>query len=95
MNGTIVTYRVHPGRTEENAARIRAVYEELAALAPPDYRYATFLREDGLSFVHIAFGEGEAPLPQLAAFREFRAALPSEQAPETVRLTTVVGSYRL
>jgi hypothetical protein len=95
MNATIVTYRVHPGRAEENADRIRAVYAELAQVAPEGYRYATFLREDGLSFVHMSFAEGESPLPELPAFRAFRQALPSEQEPDSVRLSTLVGSYRV
>jgi hypothetical protein len=74
MSTTIVRYRVAPGRTEENATLVRAVYSELAATEPPGFRYATYLEDDGVSFVHIAITDGDhdAPLPQLPAFQRYR-----------------------
>jgi hypothetical protein len=97
MSTTIVRYRVAPGRTEENAALVRAVYAELAATEPPGFRYATYLEDDGVSFVHFAVTDDDhdAPLPQLAAFQRFRAGLAERcDAPPTVTtLTDRIGAY--
>jgi hypothetical protein len=97
MSAVVVRYRVKPGRAEENAELVRAVYAELAELAPPGFRYTTYTAEDGVTFVHIAFtDEGQdAPLPQLAAFRRFTAAIGErcDEPPQTTRLPTAIGSY--
>jgi hypothetical protein len=97
MSTTIVRYRVAPGRTEENAALVRAVYAELAATHPPGFRYATYLQEDGVSFVHIAITDHdhETPLPQLPAFQRFRAGLGErcDVQPEATELTDRIGAY--
>jgi hypothetical protein len=99
MSATVVRYRVKPGRGEENAALVRAVYAELAALAPDGFRYATFVMEDGVSFVHIALTDGgaPAPLPELEAFRRFRAGLGERCAepPQSTVLPTQIGAYGL
>jgi hypothetical protein len=91
MSATTVRYRVKPGRAEENADLVRAVYAELAELAPPGFRYATF--RDGDTFTHVAFGTG--PLQQLAAFRRFREGLDERcEEPPAVR-HDLVGAYGL
>jgi hypothetical protein len=99
MTATVVRYRVKPGRGEENAELVRAVYAELAALAPDGFRYATFVMEDGVSFVHVAFTESDAPapLPQLEAFGRFRAGLAERCAepPQSAALPTQIGAYGL
>jgi hypothetical protein len=99
MNATVVRYRVKPDRAEENADLVRAVYAELAELAPPAFRYATFAEDDGASFVHVAFVEDgeEAPLPRLAAFRRFQEGLGDrcEEAPVVTRAARQIGSYGL
>ena len=77
MKNTVVRYQVKPGREEENAELVRAVYRELAELEPEGFRYATYRLEDGRSFVHVASQEGdrESPLPGLAAFQRFQEAI--------------------
>jgi hypothetical protein len=99
MSAAIVRYRVKPGRADENAGLVRAVYAELAARQPPGFRYATFVLEDAVTFVHVAITEGdsEAPLPQLDAFQRFREGLAErcDEPPRTTRLSTQIGSYRL
>jgi hypothetical protein len=99
MSAVIVQYRVKPDRAEQNAELVRAVYAELAERQPPGFRYATFVQEDGVSFVHVAtVDEGhDAPLPKLPAFKAFLAEIAErcEQPPSTTRLPTQVGSYRL
>ena len=97
MSAVVVRYRVKPGRAEENAALVRAVYAQLAERRPPGFRYATFALEDELTFVHIAFG-GDAEnvsLTDLPAFKEFQRGLPErcDESPQVTRLTSPVGSY--
>ena len=95
----VVRYRVKPDRAEENAELVRAVYAELAEQNPPDFRYATFVMDDGVSFVHIALTEGDsdAPLPQLAAFQRFREGLAErcDELPQATQLPEQIGGYGL
>ena len=99
MSGVIVRYRVKPGRAEENAELVRAVYAQLAERQAPGFRYATFALDDGVTFVHVAFTEdgASAPLPELPAFQEFQRDLAArvEEPPEFTSLTSLVGSYGL
>ena len=97
MSAVIVRYRVKPGRSEENAELVRAVYAELARTGAPGFRYATFLLEDGVTFVHVAFmDEGvEPPLPGLASFQRFTGGLPArcDDPPQVSRSLERIGSF--
>jgi len=76
---------------------VRAVYDELKTLDPDGFHYATFKLEDGVSFVHLAFTEGErAPLPDLEAFRRFQEDIGErcDEPPVVTRLGEV-GSFRM
>ena len=99
MSATIVRYRVKPGRAEENAELVRAVYAELERDGAPGFRYATFVMDDGVSFVHVALAEEghDVPLPGLAAFARFRAGLAErcEELPQTISAPSLVGSFGL
>lgn len=99
MSAIIVRYRVKPGRAEENAELVRGVYAELADKQPPGFRYSTFVMEDEVTFVHIAFTEDghSGPLPALPAFQSFLAAIAErcEEPPQTTQLSEQIGSYRL
>jgi hypothetical protein len=99
MSVAIVRYRVKPGRTDENAELVRAVYCELAAERPAGFRYTTFVLEDGVTFVHVAIGEDgrDSPLPRLPAFQRFRQDIAErcDELPHTTRLAERIGSYRL
>jgi hypothetical protein len=99
VSAVIVRYRVKPGRAEENAELVRAVYAELGEAQPPGFRYATFALEDGVTFVHIAFMEDgrEAPLLQLAAFQRFQSGIAErcEETPQVTQLAVRIGSYGL
>jgi hypothetical protein len=96
MSKVMIRYTVEPEHVEENERLVRAVYEELARTSPPDFHYATFKLEDGVSFVHIAANEsgGETPLRQIEAFREFTKGIPERCAalPVTSELHEV-GSF--
>jgi hypothetical protein len=91
MNTAVIRYRVKPGRAEENADLVRAVYAELAELGPPGFRYATF--QDGDTFTHVAFGD--SPLQGVKAFQRFREGL-AERSDEPPRVVSeTIGTYGL
>lgn len=98
MGRTMVRYKVKPERSAQNEELVRRVYEELHRTAPAGLRYATFVLEDGVSFVHVAAVEtadGRNPLQEVAAFRAFQAGIDErcDEAPAPVGLREV-GSYR-
>lgn len=74
MSKVMVSYKVKPERAQENERLIRAVYEELRSSEPVGLSYATFRKDDGVSFVHIAANEtgGPSPLREVAAFQRFQ-----------------------
>ena len=98
MGIVTVRYTIKPGQVERNEELVRAVYAELSELNPADFRYATFRLDGGCTFVHFAVTEGDAPapLPGLAAFKEFQRELADrcEEAPVVSR-SEIVGAYRL
>lgn len=90
----MVRYQVHPDRVDENVALVQAVYAELAATNPPGFRYATYLCDDGVTFVHLATSDGAPPLPGLAAFQQFQEGLADRCAqPPVATELREVGSY--
>ena len=94
----MVRYTVKPGEAGRNEELVRRVYGELRRDAPAGLRYATFVLEDGVSFVHVASveaGEGPNPLQGVAAFREFQEGIGDrcDEPPTPVDLHEV-GSYR-
>jgi len=53
VSQTIVTYTVKPGREDENAALVRAVFKELAETRPAGFRYAVFQGTESGEFIHL------------------------------------------
>jgi hypothetical protein len=96
MRHTMVTYTVNPGREEENAALVRAVFEELAEAQPAGLRYAVFYLPDARKFVHLHTDEGDAPgLQELASFQAFVAgAEDRHEQRATVTEPELIGDYR-
>jgi hypothetical protein len=96
MAQVMVRYKVKPDRAEENAALVRAVYEELHRTAPGGLTYATFVLEDGVSFVHVATHDGDDnPLAQVEAFQRFQEHVRDRcDEPPVVSRMREVGSYR-
>ena len=97
MHHTVVTYTVKPGREAENAALIRAVFEELAKDQPSGYRYVVFQAANSGEFVHLYTDEGAAPgtLQQLPAFQAFVAGAPDRhEQPATFKQFELIGAYR-
>ena len=94
MRRVVVRYRVKPDEADRNEQLVRAVYEELHRADPGGFRYRTLRLADGVTFVHIAESEGEAPLPKLAAFQEFQKDLAARcDEPPVVMEATEVGSF--
>jgi hypothetical protein len=96
MRQVMVRYKVKPDRAQENEDLVRAVYDELKSTAPEGLRYATFQLEDGVSFVHVAATEeGQNPLAEVAAFKEFQKEIGDRcEEPPVVSQLTEIGSYR-
>jgi hypothetical protein len=70
MCHTFVTYTVKPGREAENAALVRAIFEELAQTEPAGFRYAVFYLPDSRQFIHLYTDEGSTSGVQgLASFK--------------------------
>jgi hypothetical protein len=97
MSHTMVTYTVKPGREQENAALVRAVFEELAQTRPAGFRYAVFQLPDSRQFVHLYTSEGATAgaLQQLPAFGAFVAdAQDRQEQPATFTEPELIGDYR-
>ncbi len=97
MGRTMVRYKVKPEQAQRNEELVRRVYEELQRTAPAGLRYATFVSEDGVSFVHLASietGDGRSPLTDVAAFRAFQESIGDrcDEPPAAIGLREV-GSY--
>ena len=95
MRHTIVTYTVKPGREEENAALVRAVFEELAQTRPAGLRYAVFYLPDSRQFMHLYNDEGSTTGVQgLASFKAFVAgAEDRHEQPATSAQAELIGNY--
>ena len=97
MISVLVTYKVKPERVVENEDLVRAVYRELDEISHPDVHYSTFKKEDGQTFVHIAFfptAEDQAVLSNSAAFKAFQAGLGERcEIPPDPQPLERVGSY--
>ena len=93
----MVRYKVKSGEAAANEALVRNVYEELRQTAPAGFHYATFVLDDGVSFVHVASSEsadGSNPLLEMAAFRAFQEGIAERcDEPPTPAHLREVGSY--
>jgi hypothetical protein len=98
MRQVMVRYRVKPDRVAENEELVRAVYDELRRTEPMGLRYATFRLDDGVSFVHLSFIDGEDgrnPLSEVQAFARFQEGI-GERCDEAPTVTPLreIGSFR-
>jgi len=95
MRHTIVTYTVKSGREEENAALVRAVFEELAQKKPDGLRYAVFHLPDSRQFIHLYTDEGSpSGVQALDSFKAFVAgAEDRHEQPATSAQAELIGNY--
>jgi hypothetical protein len=96
MRHTMVIYTVKPGREEENAALVRAMFEELAETQPTDLRYAVLYVPDSRQFVHLYTDEGSpSGVPGLASFKDFvNGAQDRHEQPAVSSQPELIGDYR-
>ena len=96
MRHTLVTYTVKPGREDENAALVRAVFDELAQTRPAGLRYAVFYIPDSRQFIHIYTDEdSESGVQALTSFKAFVAgAAEWHEQPATSTQPDLIGDYR-
>jgi len=97
VSQTIVAYTVKPGREDENAALVRAVFKELAEKRPAGFRYAVFQGTESGEFLHLYADEGAASgaLQQLPAFQAFVAEGENRHQHAAVfKQFELVGAYR-
>jgi hypothetical protein len=96
MRHTIVSYTVKPGREEENAALVRAVFQELAETRPAGLRYAVFYLPDSRQFIHLYTDEGSSSgVQELTSFQAFIAgAKEIHEQPATFTQPELIGDYR-
>src|SRR5437764_15150043 len=96
MHTTMFTYTVKPGREEENAALVRAVFEELTQTRPAGLRYAVFYLPDSRQFIHLYTDEGSTSgVQELASFQAFvSGAEDRHEQPATSTQPELIGDYR-
>lgn len=77
MKTVMVRYKTLETKAEENAALVRAVFDELRARRPAGLRYASYRLADGVTFLHLATvdADGPHPLTSQPAFSTFQAEL--------------------
>jgi hypothetical protein len=97
MRRVMVRYKVRPEQAATNEELVRAVYDELADSGLTDLRYATFVLDDGISFVHLHESEdGVNTLPTLETFKRFQEGVRErcEEQPVVSELRQV-GAFRM
>lgn len=96
MSRMMIRYRVKPDQVQRNLNLLHAYFDELQTTEPRGLAYASFLLEDGVTFVHLVDTDtGAAPFARLAAYQAFRVAL-DERCDESPAMTELheVGSFR-
>ena len=98
MKRVTVRYTVKPDEAKRNEELVRAVYDELHRTQPAGMRYATFVLEDGVSFVHVHSNESDDGTNALADLESFTAftqdiAERCDEAPVVAELREI-GSFR-
>jgi quinol monooxygenase YgiN len=95
-----VQYTVKENYVDENKKKIADVMEELKAENNANVKYASFLLEDGKSFMHLVFynSEDAKHLPgDLESFKQFQAGLKEnlEVPPKVEKYELVDESFDL
>ena len=100
MRAVKVEYTVKPEFVETNKANIQKVMDELREKGSPGVLYSTYLKEDGVSFVHFSIHKDEENIiTSLPAFIAFSTQLKAEglagDAPRALQLQMVAKSFDL
>ena len=100
MRAVKVEYTVKPEYVSINKANIQKVMDELRSLGNTGILYSTYLKEDGVSFVHFSIHKDEENIiSSLSAFKEFTTQLKAEglvgEPPKSLKLEMVAKSFDL
>ena len=101
MRAIKVEYTVKPEYVNTNKANIRKVMDELRALGDVGILYSSYVKEDGVSFVHFSIhrDSGEQNLlTTLPSFKAFSTQLKAEgivTPPQSTKLEMVGKSFDL
>jgi len=73
----MISYKTSEARAEENAALIRAVFDEIRERAPKGIHYVSYRHADGVTFVHMATITNPEKdwINALPSFKAFQAQL--------------------
>ena len=99
MKNVRVSYTVKPEYVAQNKANIAQVMKDLRALNNPNTKYASYLEEDGVTFMHFAQYPDEETaqlLNGLASFAKFRKELKESapvNPPKAVNLSLVASAF--
>ena len=91
-----IQYTLQPDFVEQNKLNIQAVMNEMRALNNPDVMYASYVFEDGKTFMHLVHdsSDGAAGIPaNLDSFKHFQAQLKDHfEIPPKVESLELAGS---
>ena len=92
-----VTYTVKPEYVEQNKANIARVMKDLKAFNNPNTKYASYLEDDGVTFMHFAQYPDEetaALLNKVPSFNKFREELKASGpvSPPVAKDLSLVGA---
>lgn len=96
-----VTYTVQPTYVEQNKQNIKQVMDDLKKLENPNTKYASYLEEDGITFMHFAQYPDEETskiLTTLPSFSKFRKELKESNPitpPKSMNLSLVGAGFKL
>ncbi len=96
-----VIYQVRPEYVAENKQNIERVMSDLKALGNPNTKYASYLEEDGVTFMHFAQYPDEDTaklLNDLPSFMHFRTSLKASNPvmpPKATNMSLVGAAFDL
>jgi hypothetical protein len=94
---SLIRYRTHADRADDNTRLIEAVFAELSAAQPDGVRYTVACAPDA-TFYHLVRTDGDditKLIPSLAAFKELQANIRERcvEPPQPIQVT-IIGDYR-
>jgi hypothetical protein len=100
MRAVKVEYTVKPEYVDINKANIQKVMDELRGMEDTGILYSTYIKEDGVSFVHFSIHKDEENIiPSLPAFKIFSTQLKAQglagEVPKALKLEMVAKSFDL
>jgi hypothetical protein len=100
MRAVKVEYTVKPEYVNTNKANIQKVMDELHSKGDVGILYSTYIKEDGVSFVHFSIHKNEENiLTTLPTFKAFTEQLKAEglagELPKALKLQMVAKSFDL